>query len=57
MIRHWLEMALIVGLLVLSLAEAHFGHFDRASYWLFWAAFVDFDDWSHRPKCQDAPGA
>ena len=53
MIRHWLEMALITGFLGLAGVAGWHHDWNQGSFWLIWAAFVDFDDWSHRPKADE----
>lgn len=45
--RHIVEKALTGVFLVVSLVHAVMGAWQPAQYWLFMAAFVDFDDWSH----------
>lgn len=45
--RHIVEKALTGACLVFSLLCATLGDWQPAQYWLFMAAFVDFDDWSH----------
>jgi phosphatidylserine synthase len=50
MIRHYVEMGLTAGFLILSVRFAWLQQWSPASYFLFLAAFVDFDDWTHGPK-------
>lgn len=47
MTKHIAERALTFVLIALSIWEAWHGRWNPANYFLFAAAFVDFDDWSH----------
>ena len=47
MTRHYVVMGLTGLFLGISLVFAAFQQWSPASYFLFLAAFVDFDDWTH----------
>jgi hypothetical protein len=46
--RHYVEKGLTALFLAISLGLAADHAWSPASYFLFLAAFVDFDDWSHK---------
>lgn len=46
--RHYVELGLIGMFLAISVYSAHLGLWQPAQYFLFLAAFIDFDDWSHK---------
>lgn len=48
MTKHYIERFLTFCLIVASVWEAWNGRWNPANYFLFAAAFVDFDDWSHK---------
>lgn len=48
--RHYVEMGLILVFLGLAGLAANHHDWNQGSFWLFAAAFVDFDDWNHRPS-------
>ena len=48
MIRHYIEKGLVLLFLGISLWQAFLEHWGPGSYFLLLAAFVDFEDWSHR---------
>lgn len=48
MTKHYVERGLTFCLIVASVWEAWHGRWNQANYFLFAAAFVDFDDWSHK---------
>ncbi len=50
MTRHYWEMGLIAVFLVLAGLAGYHHDWNEGSFWLIWAAFVDFDDWTHGPK-------
>ena len=47
MTKHTLERLLVAIFLLISLGNAAVGNWSPAGYFLFLAAFVDFEDWSH----------
>lgn len=44
--KHIIERTLVAVFLLISLTHAGFGKWGPAGYFLFLAAFVDFEDWS-----------
>lgn len=46
--KHIIERVLTGALLIWSITQACYGHWPLASYLLFMAAFLDFDDWTAR---------
>jgi len=48
--RHLVEKVLMGLFLAISLGFAAIQQWSPASYFLFLAAFVDFDDWTHGPR-------
>lgn len=46
--RHHVEKAMMGLFLLISMVCAASGAWSPASYFLFLAAFVDFDDWTHQ---------
>lgn len=58
MIKHYTERVLTFLLIAASVWFAWHGRWNQANYFLFAAAFVDFDDWSHadRPSKRKVEG-
>jgi len=48
MIRHYIEKGLVMFFLGISFWQGSLEHWGPAGYFLLLAAFVDFDDWSHK---------
>ena len=47
MTKHFIERGLVAIFLLTSVVQAAREHWGPAGYFLFLAAFVDFEDWSH----------